>query len=365
MKPQLHPPKFEDGLIEALQPIRQFVLAASLFHLFDTGIYDLIAGEAMPVVRLTERLGLDGDRTRGFLSYLKNEGIVALSDDVVSLTERGRAYSEYRAWYTMLIGGYGGTFMQIGESMPANAKWASRDIVNVGVGSCGISRHDAFPLTKSLIAHMDEQPQLICDLGCGNGMYMVEFCKYFPELNAIGVEPDRVSCDTAQAYVDERELGHRIRIVCDSATEFVKHPGENHPDLYILGFVLHEILGQQGEAAVVEFLSLIREKNPDTHLIIIEVDNRIHDQARMKHGLAEAYYNPYYLLHYFTNQKLESMSFWESLFTKAGYEVIARQTTPADVDSTELEIGYLIRGCSPRSPAGEGLARSGYVSYDG
>jgi 2-ketoarginine methyltransferase len=112
----------------------------------------------------------------------------------------------------------------------------------------------------------------------------------------------------------------------------------------VLGFVLHEILGQDGERGVIDFLSEIRRENPGAHVVVIEVSDQIHDRTQMQHGLARSYYNPYYLLHYFTNQKLETHEYWLSVFARAGFEVLARATTSAEVDSTGLELGYLLRG---------------------
>lgn len=335
---------FESGLIDALQPIRQFALATAIFHLFDRGIFDRLDGELVDVGELADSLGLDPIRLGGLLSYLSNEDLVVLRSGNATLTRKGEALSSYRAWYTMLIGGYGGTFMELGEQLSAGATGAGRNIVHVGVGSCGISRYDAFPLTKALIDRMPEAPNVVCDLGCGNGMYLVEFCRYFPELRAVGIEPDEASCIAARSYITEHGFADRIDIVCDSATRFVADPKATKPDLYVLGFVLHEILGQEGEEGVIEFLKGIRADNPGTHIVVIEVSDMINNRARMEHGLAKSYYNPYYLLHYFTNQKLEPHEFWMTVYARAGFEVLAQATTSPEVDSTGLELGYLLRG---------------------
>ncbi len=335
---------FEGGLVEALQPIRQFALATAIFHIFDQGIFDRLDGELVDVAELARSLGQDPVRLGGLLAYLGNEDLVALRGGRATLTAKGQALSDYRAWYTMMIGGYGGTFLEIGEQLREGASGAHRDIVHVGVGSCGISRYDAFPLTKSLIDRMPEAPRVVCDLGCGNGMYLVEFCRYFPGLRAVGIEPDEASCAAARAYIAEHGYGERIEIVCDSAMDFVADATATKPDLYVLGFVLHEILGQEGEDGVVEFLTRIRADNPGTHIVVIEVSDQIDSRAHMEHGLAKSYYNPYYLLHYFTNQKLETHEFWMGVYARAGFEVLAQATTSPEVDSTGLELGYLLRG---------------------
>ncbi|MGZ4106951.1 MAG: 2-ketoarginine methyltransferase, partial [Tumebacillaceae bacterium] len=115
------------------------------------------------------------------------------------------------------------------------------------------------------------------------------------------------------------------------------------PDFIVLCFILHEILGQEGVAGVERFLTRVVERFPNINIIVIEVDDRIDDPSIMQHGLSLAYYNPYYLLHYFTRQKLESKTYWEALFARCGLEILAEDTVDHEVESTNLELGYLIR----------------------
>src|SRR5204863_2449890 len=89
-------------------------------------------------------------------------------------------------------------------------------------------------------------------------------------------------------------------------------------DFVIFAFVLHEVLGQKGEQGVVDLLRRVSAKNPDGHVIAIEVDAAVDDSVAMCHPLARAYYNPYFLLHPFTGQRLVRLPEWRSLFTEAG-----------------------------------------------
>jgi len=274
--------------------------------------------------------------------YLVNENILVQDGDLFELSDKGRGLADFRSWYTMLIGGYGSTFLEVGEKLKSGSGVASREIVSVGVGSCGISHYDAFPLTKALIQELNFTPETICDMGCGNGMYLVEFCNYFSGTKTIGIEPNESSCVVAREYISSKNMSDRVEIICADAAEWVKRPSKQKPDIFILGFVLHEIMGQRGRSEVVNFLTTIRESCPDSYIVVIEVDDQIATPSVMQHALAKAYYNPYYLLHYFTNQKLLTPSEWESIFRDAGYHVKAKDTTMQNVDSTGLELGYLL-----------------------
>ena len=83
-------------------------------------------------------------------------------------------------------------------------------------------------------------------------------------------------------------------------------------------------------------------------VLVIEVDAVLGDPERMKHPLATSYYNPYYLLHHFTCQRLAAPGEWRDIFATAGYDTIDTELVSPDVDSTGFEIGFLLRSQEAR-----------------
>lgn len=333
----------EMRLIEALQPIRSFVVAAAIQHLFHSGLYDALGTTDHDEAAVIARLELEPARAEALLQFLRNEGYLGGANGRVHMLDKARALAEFRGWYTMLIGGYGQTFLELGDKLRVGSASATRRADLVGIGSCAISHYDAIPLTRRLMAQIPGGVQRVLDLGCGNALYLVEFCKLFPQIEAWGVEPDRRGYEAAVALVEHAQLQRRIHLTCSGAVEFFHAPVDFAPDLTVLGFVLHEILGQEGEAGVVAFLRQLTDRFPDIHLVVIEVDQKMADPSAMRHGLSLAYYNPYYLFHPFTRQRLETRAFWLALFQAAGLAVIAEDTVTPDVDSTGLELGFLLR----------------------
>ncbi|HEX3480436.1 MAG TPA: 2-ketoarginine methyltransferase [Kofleriaceae bacterium] len=340
------PNTFEHRLVEALQPVRMFATAAALTHLFDSGLYDELA-QPQDVARLVAN-GRDAIRVITLLRFLVNEGYLREDGERFGLTDKGRSLAEFRGWYTMLVGGYGTTFLQLGDALRAGSAPVTRDAQKVGIGSCAISHYDAIPLTRRLMARTSAPCRRLLDLGCGNALYLVEFCRECPEIVAAwGVEPDERGHAAAVEHVRASGLAHRIELRCAGALEFLDSAFDGTPDLTVLGFVLHEILGQSGEDAVVAFLHRLITRFPDLHIIVIEVDDQLTNPHVMAEGLGLAYYNAYYLLHPFTRQRLASPAFWEDVFARAGLDIVARDTTAPEVDSTGLEIGYLLRRHQP------------------
>jgi 2-ketoarginine methyltransferase len=341
-------PGFEGRLVEQLDPIRGFVLASSLFHLFDLGIAeDLLCVRTQSVSEMAHRFDLNRDRLEGLLLFLQVEGFVQISGDVVSASQKLVEMREAWPWYEMLIGGYAQTYLDMGKGLRAMHGPLSRDGARVGSGSCKISHYDAIPLTRNLLAQLGKPPKKIVDLGCGNALYLKELCSLFPDLVTIGVEPDVEGHN--QSAIDALASEHylRIKLYNSTAQEFIRTTEETGVDAIIIAFVLQEILGQEGRNGTIAFLRQVSTKFPAAKIVVIEVDNKASDVEAMRHPLARNYYNPYYLVHYFTRQVIETVDFWIQLFADAGLGVLARSTTDPNVDSTNFELGFLLKSNDP------------------
>lgn len=337
---------FEKRLIDKIQPIRFHVLATAIYYLFNTKIYHFIEkNDFCSLKNLAQGLDLNETFLKAFLLYLRNEELLIydIEQDKISLSPQGQELKEFEPWYVMLVGGYSLTFNQIGEVLTKKIKYASRAADLVGIGSCGISQYDAIPLTKKLMTYIPEECTRLLDLGCGNALYLVEFCKKYPQFYAYGAEPDPKSCDAAKQLIAAEGMTDRIKILCTTAEGFFHSNSDYKPDLIILGFILQEILGQSGEEAVTDFLKDIIKNYPLINIIVIEVDNLFHELQTMKHPLAQAYYNPYYLIHYLTPQKLERKEYWQKLFVRCGLKIIREETVSSEVDSTQFEMGFLLK----------------------
>lgn len=347
---------FEQRLIESIRPIAHHFLAMSLHHLFDTGLYDRLDSPGFTAIgALADALDLDEKRLRGFLLYLANEGIVEVTGDEARLAEIGRRYGEFRGWYTLLVGGYATTIAQIGDALRRGAPSCTRDGRHVGVGSCEISRYDGMPMTRDLLSKAGVDCREVLDLGCGNGLYLAEFCKDMPGVRAWGAEPDRGGYEDAVTLVADAGLADRVNLTNASAIEFLADPPAGcDPDLIVFGFVLQEILEQDGEAAILDLLRGVVDRFPRINIAVIEVANEIDNPSVMRHGLATNFWNPYYLIHSFTEQRLEKRAYWDDLFERAGLHVEAFVTTHPNVDSTGVELGYLLRGPATASTGTEG-----------
>ena len=327
---------FELRLVDALKPIRAFALAQGIYHLFESGIFEQIDRGDLPIHSLAKSLNMRPDRLEGFLRFLANEDLVSLEGGTVSLTERGQNLRDFRPWYELLIGGYAQTFQQITEVL-SGKKYASRDGRMVSIGSCGISQYDALPLVRELLSDMSTSPSELIDIGCGDGRFLIDIMRDYPEVPAVGVDP----------FAPAEKRRGRLRFEQLSAIDYLhtlrfdSNGVTSPPRLFIAAFLLQEVLEQSGRAVVVDMVRTIIQGG--AYLAIIEVDAEPENPAILRSGLGLAYYNPYYLVHVLTEQRLESLDFWLHLFDEAGASVVSRRAVNPDVDSTGLLFGCLLR----------------------
>ncbi len=332
----------EKDLVSALEPFKGFVLANVLFMLQQSGVQELLE-KGVTESELCEQRSLDPARVRAFVDYLLAADLVTRSTEgVLVLTPTALAYNEARAWYEMMVGGYGQTFRALGDHLAAGSSPAPRAGGFVGSGSCGISLHDAIPLLRRLLEQGGRKYSRLVDLGCGSGVYLTELCRDYPAMTAVGLEPDAQGAAAARAWVAQQEAGDRVTIAETAALDWLGGVSEI-PDLAVLAFVIHEVLGQEGEDGVRKLLYSLFEAAPDLDLAIIDIDLHSADLTAMGHPLAQNYYNAYFLMHPFTSQKLETREWWEALFNECGLSVKAFGTTDPSMDSTGFEVGWLLR----------------------
>ena len=338
------PSDFERCLIDSLQPVRHFVLAQALYHAMDLGIFAAVGGSpGADVSDLAAELGLDSERLQALLVYLENEGYL-VREDGWSLSAKGAGLPRFQPWYELLVGGYATTFQQLGDVLQKGAPWAIRDTTRVGAGSCGISAYDALPLTERLLDSAGRELGTVVDVGCGDAAFLVELLLRRPGLRGIGIEPNLPSVEAGAVRGQAVSLSGRLELRHGPAADvtMLRLPERGAGTCFLTAFVLQEILEQAGERAVEHLLAATFDSNPEALWIVIEVDYQPSAPV-MAHGLGMAYYNPYYLIHKITEQRLETNQFWAELFQRAGLECMRVEHPDDRVDSTRLELGYLLR----------------------
>lgn len=339
----LEAPWFQPGLGKTLGYIRGFVASKVIWQMMRAGVLDdLRAG--MKLEAIAETRELDADLLRTVFEYLVVEDILVKAGPAEAPSFRLSAYGEnfqhYEGWFNILIGGYENIFSHVGAMLREGPGTYARDGKWVGTGSCEISQYDTIPITKQFIRRVKPDATNIVDFGCGNALYLCTLARELDGIHAIGIEPDRAAYEAGLSKVAEFGLEDRVELVNVDALDYEI---EDEPDFILMGFVLQEIIAQVGRTELIEYLRKMRMKFADSYLMVMEVDYDVDNLEVMRSPVGIGYYNPYFLLHPFTNQLLLPKRSWDAIFAEAGYEIVIDEVTSAKADPTGLGICYVLK----------------------
>jgi 2-ketoarginine methyltransferase len=327
-----------ERLVTALEPFSGFVQSAVLYNLIEHGILERVVVDGLPVAKALEAAGATPERTAAIGLFLRTAGY---TDDGHATDKLVRIW-EARGWYQMMIGGYGRTFLEIGSGF-GSGESVFRDGRMVGVGSCEISVHDAVPLMYRVLDRRGKAYHSAVDLGCGSGIFLTTLAERYPEMRLTGVEPSAGGAAAAAEFVAASPHAGRIEIVNSDAVGHLERTGDRY-DFGVISFVIHEILGQDGEAGVRRFLRSLFDTNPGIELLVIDIDYCWDDPVRMRDPHCANYYNHYFLLHPFTDQRLAPKRYWLDLFASEGLEVVVEDVDTPGLDETGIVTAILLRG---------------------
>ena len=328
---------FADDLAKSLSYIDGFFTSYLLFHLLDTGIYDDFS-KSMSINDIVLNRKIDSNILIALIRFLAIQGIMVFNDNSYELTEYGKKIPFHIGWFLELVGGYGPTLIDLRNILRFGKEQGSRNGKYVALGSGEIDYFDIIPLVKKMITRCSITPQIVLDIGCGSGSTLISLCEEYPLLEGNGIEPNQEICNIAKEKAKTLKLDNRVTFLCHDAWDYI---GEIKPDLILSTFVLHEIAYQRGIDGLISYLKHLASKFPTTLLLIVEVDGD-KDNYELLRSPMGSYYKCYFLLHELTKQELLPAEKWENIFKKAGYKVIQKDTVDSSVDTTGLEIGYIL-----------------------
>lgn len=338
---------FERRLIENTQPVRYFFLAQALHHAMHEGVFGALnKTPGATAEQVAAELDLDAYRVGGLLRYLRNEGYTVLEDGGWTLSGKAQEVQTFAPWYEMLVGGYAPSLDQLGDVLKDGSKYAGRNTTKVGEGSCGIGAYDALPLVEKILdPAAPNRPETIVDLGCGDGSFLMDLLVAQPDLRGLGVEPHPDSVELGQARRAELGLLDRVDVVQGGAEDALNldFPDAGKGICFMTAFVLQELMQQKGTEAVEHLLATTFQRYPEARWLVVEMDHQPLAPVMGSHGLAQTFYNPYFLIHTITEQRLETRAWWDETFAKLGLTVEAEATPDPRADSTGLQFGVLLK----------------------
>lgn len=341
---------FQPDLAKTLGYIRGFVASKVIWQMMQAGVTEDLR-QQRSLQDIADARGFDPKLLRTVFEYLAVEDFLVKEGPadapVFRLSDYGRRFTFYEGWFNILIGGYENVFDNIGAMLRQGAGTHPRDGKWVGTGSCQISQYDTIPITIEFIRRLKPTAKTIVDFGCGNALYLCTLARELGGIQAVGIEPDRKAYEAGLQKVRESGLEDKVRLVNVDALDYEIR---DEPDFILMGFVLHEMFAQIGREALVAYLRRMSRKFSRSYLMVMEVDYDIDNFDVMRSDVGLGYYNPYFLLHPFTNQQLLPKRCWNEIFADAGYEIVIDEVTSPKADPTGLGICYVLKPSASRQP---------------
>jgi 2-ketoarginine methyltransferase len=339
----LEAPWFQPELAKTLGYIRGFVASKVIWQMMQAGIFEDLKDQAS-LQAIAEKKGFDPYLLRTVFEYLAVEDILIKGGTAEApafrLSDYGARFALYEGWFNILVGGYENIFSNIGAMLREGAGTYSRNGKWVGTGSCQISQYDTIPITMEFIRRVKPEATNIVDFGCGNALYLCTLARELDGIHAVGIEPDRHAYEAGLKQIIELGLEDKVRLVNVDALDYEI---QEKPDFILMGFVLQEIIAQIGRKALVAYLRKMSRKFSSSYLMVMEVDYDIDNREVMRSDVGIGYYNPYFLLHPFTNQQLLPKQSWNEIFAEAGYEIVIDEVTSPKADPTGFGICYVLK----------------------
>jgi SAM-dependent methyltransferase len=215
--------------------------------------------------RLERGPGADADLTRGLdeplatalLDYLVIRGVLARTDGLYALSDRGRLLA--RALPRGLAGyhveAYGPVMQRIVPLLRREQTYG----VDVERNGAALARHCG-PMTRTLILPTAlrilrrARSRLLLDLGCGDAGFLIDACAADPGLRGIGLDISEGCLSEARARLRDVHLDDRVEVVQGDAFDPSSWPAScRQADAMVAIGTLHERF-RDGEEAVVSVL---------------------------------------------------------------------------------------------------------------
>lgn len=334
---------FQPELAKTLGYIRGFVASKVIWQMMQTGVLEDLKRQRS-LQSIAEERGFDPYLLRTVFEYLAIEDILVKEGPTDAPTYRlsdyGARFRLYEGWFNILIGGYENIFSNIGTMLRDGTGTHLRNGKWVGTGSCQISRYDTIPITMEFIRRVKPAATNIVDFGCGNALYLCTLARELEGIRAVGIEPNRDAYEAGLKQIREFGLEDRVHLVNMDALDYEIR---EEPDFILMGFVLQEMIAQIGREALVTYLQKMGRKFSRSYLMVMEVDYDIDNYGVMRSDVGIGYYNPYFLLHPFTDQRLLPKQSWDEIFAEAGYEIVIDEVTSPKADPTGFGICYVLK----------------------
>lgn len=338
------------GVLEKAPPVSGVslfndYLTCRVVHLLgELGFFRRIAGrQQFGAQVLAEELNISEPHLEALMSYLVHAGLVTRHGRGYHLEADRRAQLEEQLGFIQwLIGAYEPVLDGMNPLVTGAGQYGKdirRNDREVASSSAAISRVYTDPYMFEVLA-MDNI-KLIADIGTGSAWRLIEICRRFPDIQAIGLDLSAECCRLARENAQREGMEERIQIVEGRAEDWLKKAkkaGIASVDLVTCFAMFHDLLNVPGAAE--KFMRDLRKGVREGGYLLIQ------DQLRLKQTTSDESWVPgFELIHHFMGQKLFPRETYVKIFAEAGWVLERVVETPIPENCL-----FLLRASGPVEP---------------
>lgn len=313
----------------------EYLTARVLHVLGDLGFFEGLGDhERFRVEPLAQHIGVPVAHLQALCGYMQQVGIFHQEGEeyLLGAAHRSVLQQEY-GFIQWLLGAYDPLLDGLKPLIKGEARYGRevrRNDREVALSSAAISKEFTDPFMYEILAL--DGVATIADIGTGSAIRLIEICKRFPAIRAIGLDLSEDCCRVANENVVRANLTDRIQIIHGRAEEWLiraHEEGIERVDMVTCFAMFHDLLNVPGLAE--QFLAdLRRGLRPGSYILI-------QDQMKLSEGhIGESWVPGFELVHHFMGQKLFPLPVYERAFKQAGLNLLRRVDTPIPANSIFL-----------------------------
>lgn len=252
-----------------------FALVAAMFTLSQSKLLaDLEADGQLQAKDAAARNDYDYRQTLGLLRFLTTQGIFNEEpNETFRLTPRGTAAVSPTGLSLVVfyVGGYGHLMMRSGQMLEKKISYGRdirREPYYVAAGSKLNTATIMDPVSHAVLAH--KGVRTVCDLGCGTGQFLINWCKGGPDRRGVGVDLAPEAIEAARVAAKAEGVGDRIEfVVADAFDNDAFAKAGQDVDAFHSFAMEHEGL-RDGEGFVLSHIDTMAEKFPGKRYLLGE-----------------------------------------------------------------------------------------------
>jgi len=322
--------------LSGLRLYNDYLMARIVYLLNDMGFFDYLQTPNFSVAETAAALKVPEKTLTLYFSFLTDWNVLTRDEERYSFEpETLELLKRDMGFLIWLIGGYE-PLLSNANALVRNELKYGKDIQRVdpemALGTAAVCKTYTDHIVWDFFERNRIDIHMIADIGCASGKRMIEICRRFPTINAIGVDMSEACCELSRSNVRAAGLSDRITIIQAKGEDWLLQQkdlqngtdGQRPVDLLMSVGMFHDFINIEGMAE--NFLKCAREGLRSGAMLYIQ------DQMQLPsspHDGPISWSRGFEIMHHLMGQDLFTIEHYQSLFDQAG--LTTAEIIPTDI----------------------------------